>query len=261
MPRTPPAGFLVYDNPATPEVDGAATDPRKVGHTASYFACDVQADPPTPAESGIVAVSNIVFEEGTETLPLRVRDHRTITVAYLDDVARTRIGQELRERIGGCRSQVPAAFTALRFSLTEVPVADETVGYTFELPPDAGPAEHAAADRVLRDRPGRCRGRPRVRADQQQPGAAGHRAGGHHPGHGGTGAAAGPRPAGVSYSRQGSGFSAGSGGSRRRLAKNGRDWRNASDHTSNVWPSPGITTEQVATPAARASGTSCWMAW
>ena len=28
-----------------------------------------------------------------------------------------------------------AAFTTLRFSLTEVPDADETVGYTFELPP------------------------------------------------------------------------------------------------------------------------------
>jgi hypothetical protein len=138
LPRTPPAGFLVYDNPATPEVDGAATDPRKVGHTASYFACDVQADPPTPAESGIVAVSGIVFEEGVETLPLRVRDHRTITVAYLDDTARTRIGQELRERIGDCRTRVPAAFTALRFSLTEIPTADETVGYTFELPPVRG---------------------------------------------------------------------------------------------------------------------------
>jgi hypothetical protein len=138
LPRTPPAGFLVYDNPATPEVDGAATDPRKVGHTASYFACDVQADPPTAAESGIVAVSNVVFEEGVETLPVRVRDHRTITVAYLDDTARTRIGQELRERIGDCRTRVPAAFTALRFSLTEIPAADETVGYTFELPPVRG---------------------------------------------------------------------------------------------------------------------------
>jgi hypothetical protein len=138
LPRTPPAGFLVYDNPATPEVDGAPTDPRKVGHTASYFACDVQADPPMPAESGIVAVSNIVFEEGVETLPLRVRDHRTITVAYLDDTTRTRIGQEVRERIGDCRARVPAAFTALRFSLTEIPSADETVGYTFELPPVRG---------------------------------------------------------------------------------------------------------------------------
>jgi hypothetical protein len=59
----------------------------------------------------------------------------------------------------------------------------------------------------------------------------------------------------------GSGFTAGSGGRRRRLAKNGRAWRNASDHTANVWPSPGITTEQVAMPAAWASGTSCWMAW
>jgi hypothetical protein len=57
-----------------------------------------------------------------------VRDHRTIT----------RIGQELRARIGDCRTRVPAAFTALRFSLTEIRAADETVGYTFELPPVRG---------------------------------------------------------------------------------------------------------------------------
>jgi hypothetical protein len=36
---------------------------------------------------------------------------------------------------------VPAAFTALRFSLTEIPTADETVGYTFELPPVRGLSE------------------------------------------------------------------------------------------------------------------------
>ena len=135
LPRTPPDGFVVYDNPDTPEVDGAANDPLKVNHAASYFACDVQADPPTPAEAGIVAASNVVFEESVERLPARVRDHRSITVAYFDDAARTRIGQELRGRIGGCRTKVPVGFTALRFSGNAIPDADETVGYVFEMPP------------------------------------------------------------------------------------------------------------------------------
>jgi hypothetical protein len=33
------------------------------------------------------------------------------------------------------------AFTPLRFGLTEIPAADETLGYTFELPPVRGLSE------------------------------------------------------------------------------------------------------------------------
>ena len=43
-----------------PAGDGAPTDPGRVNRTASYFACDVRADPPTPAEAGIVAASTTI---------------------------------------------------------------------------------------------------------------------------------------------------------------------------------------------------------
>ena len=137
-PTRPPPGFRLNDFPATPEVDGAPTDPLTIDRSHTYFACEVQDDPPTPAEAGIVALSRLAFDEDVALPPDRHRDVRTVSVSYLDPAARPQIMREIRERIGGCRAPVPPSFTAWRFSGNRITGADENVGFVANLPPDPG---------------------------------------------------------------------------------------------------------------------------
>ena len=144
-----PAGFRVNDDPATPEVDGEAGDPLAIDRSRTNYACEVQADPPTPAEAGIVALSRTNY---IEDIPIEaalarnaLREQRFTSVAYVGAADRGQIIAEIRGRIGDCRSDVPAAFTAWRFSDSSVPDVEEAVGYAANLVPDGNYAPVVAA--------------------------------------------------------------------------------------------------------------------
>ncbi|GAA3249844.1 hypothetical protein GCM10017691_61180 [Pseudonocardia petroleophila] len=136
-PETPPPGFRLVDDPGTPEIDGVTADPLAIDRSRTYFACEVQADPPTPAEAGVTAVSGVRFVEDTDMAAGRFRDYRFVTVAHLAPGSRDQIMREIRGRIGDCRTDIPPGFTDWRFTDNTVTGADETVGYIANQEPDA----------------------------------------------------------------------------------------------------------------------------
>lgn len=134
-PTGPPAGFRVDDDSTTPETDGAPGDPLQIDRSRSYFGCDVEADPPLPAEAGVLAATQSRYREDVDPQPDRFRDSVFYTVAYLDAPHHNTIMSQIRSRIGDCRTEVPIGFTAVRFSNNTVAGADENVGYIANLPP------------------------------------------------------------------------------------------------------------------------------
>lgn len=146
---TPPVGFRIGDDPNTPEVDGAAGDPLDIDRTRSNFVCDARADPPMAAEAGVLALTRMYFLEdiSDEAGVLRgtLRDQRLTFAAYVGEADRGRIVQEIRGRIGACRTDVPPDFTTWRFSDNSVPDADESVGYAANLVQDQNYQPQVAA--------------------------------------------------------------------------------------------------------------------
>ncbi|WP_232666361.1 serine/threonine-protein kinase [Pseudonocardia sp. TRM90224] len=127
-PDKPPVGFRL-EPPAT-------GDPTVINRSGSQFACDVQADPPLPAESAMTAATGVTFMEDVGELPNRFRDRYFYNVMYLDPAGRADVLTQLRGRIGECRTKVPPQYTAVRFSNNTVAGADEIVGFIADLPVD-----------------------------------------------------------------------------------------------------------------------------
>ncbi|TQM43784.1 serine/threonine-protein kinase [Pseudonocardia cypriaca] len=157
-PTGPPAGFRVDDDSNTPEIDGAPGDPLQIDRSRSYFGCDVEADPPLPAEAGVLAATNSRYREDVGPQPDRFRDSVFYTVAYLDAPHHDTIMSQIRSRIGDCRTEVPVGFTTVRFSNNTLSGADEHVGYIANLPPttnfaqfppQVGSCEFARVDAIV----------------------------------------------------------------------------------------------------------------
>lgn len=145
----PPAGFRLDKGPG---------DPLKIDRSGSQFACDVSADPPLPAEAGLLAAVGVTYREDVGQQADRLREWKFYNAMYLDPAGRRDIMTQLRGRIGTCRTHIPPQFTAIRFTGNAVPGADETVGWISDLPvpvdfphfpPQVGACEFARVEAMV----------------------------------------------------------------------------------------------------------------
>ena len=120
-PDDVPDGYVIDEAPG-PGPSSARENTR--------FECSTSADPPTPAEAGILAGSRTQYREDQATLPRsrKVANDQYLDVYYVDAAHRGLLLGEIAGRIDACRTAPPPGIARLDLSAPAVPGADEQVG-------------------------------------------------------------------------------------------------------------------------------------